>query len=145
MKYEYIKTLNEVDFRTITGLKVKTFNKMLEILEKDEQAKKARGGRPNKNSLANRLLMACEYWREYRTYLHIAASFGVNKSTVCRTIKWVEDVLIKDGIFSLPGKKELAKDDIKYEIILVDASESPIQRPKKNRKNGTAEKIGGTV
>jgi hypothetical protein len=52
--------------------------------------------------------------------------------------------LIKDGTFSLPGRKELLKSDVQFEVVLVDATESPIQRPKKNksiftqaRKNGT--------
>jgi len=33
----------------------------------------------------------------------------------------------------LPSKKELRESD--FEIILVDCTESPIQRPKKNRGN----------
>jgi len=40
-------------------------------------------------------------------------------------------VLIKSGVFSLPGKKELLKSDMEYEVILIDASESAIERPKK--------------
>jgi hypothetical protein len=43
----------------------------------------------------------------------------------------VEDVLIRDGSFSLPGRKELLKSDNPIEVILIDASESPIERPKK--------------
>jgi hypothetical protein len=40
-------------------------------------------------------------------------------------------LLIKSGVFSLPGKKELLKSDMEYEFILIDASESAIERPKK--------------
>jgi hypothetical protein len=39
--------------------------------------------------------------------------------------------LIKSGKFPLSGRKALLKTDIEYEVILVDASESPIGHPKK--------------
>ena len=32
--------------------------------------------------------------------------------------KWVEDTLIRDGTFSLPGRKALLKSDTEYEVIL---------------------------
>jgi hypothetical protein len=43
-------------------------------------------------------------------------------------------VLIKSGVFSIPGKKQLFKSKMEYEVILIDASESPIERPKKSQK-----------
>ncbi len=58
------------------------------------------------------------------------------KSTASHGIKWVEDTLIRDGTFSLPGRKAPLKSDMEYEVILVDATESPIERPKKS-KGGT--------
>ena len=50
----------------------------------------------------------------------------------------MEDVLAKSGVFSLPGKKALLKDGMDCEAILVDATETPIERPKK-----TAETLFG--
>jgi hypothetical protein len=50
-------------------------------------------------------------------------------------IRFVEDTLIKSGHFTLPGRKALVKSDVEYEVVLVDATESPVQRPKKS-KNG---------
>jgi hypothetical protein len=49
--------------------------------------------------------------------------------------KWVENTLVKEGIFRLPGKKALLESNIEYEIIQIDATESPIERPKKT-ENG---------
>jgi len=43
----------------------------------------------------------------------------------------IEDTLIKSVKFPLPGKKALLNSDIDFEMILIDASESPIERPKK--------------
>ncbi len=76
-----------------------------------------------------------EYLREYRTYAHIAASYGVheNESQIVRYVRWVETTLIKEGTLRLPGKKELLKPDAQYEIVLVDVTESPIERPKRDK------------
>lgn len=134
MKYDQIKEMGDEKFRRLTGVKRKTFCAMVEILIRADKAKKSKGGRRNKLSIENQLLMALEYIREYRTYFHIAKSYGVSESSSYKTIKWVEDTLIKDPLFALPGRKTLLKSDTEYEVILVDASESPIERPKKGSK-----------
>lgn len=69
--------------------------------------------------------------REYRTYFHIATNYGISESVAYKIIRWVEDTLIKHPAFALPGRKALLKSDMEYEVILIDASESPIERPKK--------------
>lgn len=48
--------------------------------------------------------------------------------------------MIKDGTFSLPGKKALLKSDASYEIILIDATETPVERPQKNKENTIPER-----
>lgn len=77
------------------------------------------------------LLATLEYWREYRTYAHIAVGFDLSESQIFRIVKWVENVLINDGTFSLPGKKALVDNESDYEIVLFDGTESPIERSKK--------------
>ena len=137
MKYEIIKEYNDHQFRRITGVKRTTFEKMIEILKKSYAEKHRRRGRNLKLSIEDQLLAALEYWREYRTYAHIAASYGIAESNMYRNIKWIEETLIKDGTFSLPGKKKLVKSDAAYEVILVDATETPVERPQKNKENIT--------
>jgi len=144
MKYNQIKDLHEESFRRLTGVKRKTFEKMLEILREADRKKKAAGGRKNSVSIENRLLMALEYMREYRTYFHIAKSYAVSESTAYKTVRWVEDTLIKHPAFALPGRKALLKSDMEYQVLLVDASETPIERPKKKfdkRKRSKTETI----
>ena len=51
-----------------------TFSKIVEILEDAEKNKKKLGGKPNKVSIPDRLLMTLEYLREYRTYFHLMTS-----------------------------------------------------------------------
>ena len=133
IKFEQIKDESEEGFRRLTGIKRTTFAVMLGILRQAEIAMKAQGGKPNKLAIENRLLMTLEYLREYRTYFHISRSYGISESACYRNIRWVEDTLIKDGKFSLPGRKALVKSDVEYEVVLIDATETPIERPKKNK------------
>ena len=104
---------------------------MLEILTLAHIEKHKRRGRNPKLSMENRLLAAMEYWCEYRTFAHIAASYGVSESNIFKTIRWIEDVLIKDSAFSLLGKKALLNSDAEFEIVLINAMESPIERKKR--------------
>ena len=140
MKYEKINEYDEKKFRRITGVKRATFEKMVEILKKSYAEKHKRRGRKPKLSIENQLLAALEYWREYRTYAHIAASYGIAESNIYRSIKWIENTLIKAGTFSLPGKKELLKSDTEYEVVLIDATETPVKRPQKNKESITQER-----
>jgi len=133
MKYEILKCYSDEQFRRITGVKRATFEKMLEILRSKLKEKLSKGGRNPKLTLEEMLLAALEYWREYRTYAHIAASYGIHESNMHRLIKWVEDVLIKDGTFSLPGKKALLQSNVEYEVVQIDVTESPVERPKRGK------------
>lgn len=133
MKWNHIKGLQPAAFRRLTGVKQVTFERMVEILEEAQVTKKIQGGRPNKLSIEEMLLMTLEYLREYRTYFHISQSYGISESGAYKTIRWVEDTLIKCREFSLPGRKALLKSDMEYELVLVDATESPVERPKKNK------------
>jgi hypothetical protein len=144
MRYETVQNLSEEEFKRATGVRRATFNRMLEVLQQDV----GNMGRPPKLSVADQLLMTLMYWREYRTEFHIGLAYGVSESMVCRTIQKVEDKLIKSEQFHLPGKKALQVSDNVFEIVLVDATEQPIERPKKDnvgitaaRRNGTPKKL----
>jgi len=136
MKYEKMLNYSDAKFRRITGVKRATFDKMLEILQVAEAIRHSKGGPKPKLTLENQLLATLEYLREYRTYAHIAVEYEVSESQIFRIIKRVEDILIKDGTFSLPGKKALLKSDVEFELIQIDVTESPIERPKRG-KNST--------
>jgi Helix-turn-helix of DDE superfamily endonuclease len=143
-KYHKLIHLSDELFKRLTGVKRSTFDAMVGILDAADKTKKARGGRTNKLAIEDRLLMTLEYLREYRTYFHIAQSYGLSESNVYKTIRWVEDTLIKDKRFALPGRKALRKSDVVYEVVLVDATESPIERPKKDNASTTPAKRSGT-
>ena len=140
MRYETVQKLNDEDFKRLTGVQRSTFVKMLEVVEQGIRD----FGRPPELSRADQLLMTLMYWREYRTEFHIGVTYGVSESTVCRTIQKIEDVLIKSGQFRLPGKKVLKESDSVIEVVIVDVSEQPIERPKKSNEGTTAAKRSAT-
>ena len=141
MKYQKNIEINDKKFLRLTAIERVTFNKMLNILKEFEIKKRLRGGRKNKLLLKDRILMTLEYWREYRTYFHIADSYGISESTCFRNIKWVEDNLLKHPDFQqIDGKKSLLNDNFKDKTIIIDVTESTIQRPKKDKNNIILEK-----
>ena len=89
-------------------------------------------------------MMTLEYLREYRTYFHIGASYGLSESNAYATIRWVEDTLIKSGAFALPGKKALTREAPETKVILIDATETPVERPKKSSDGTTRARRSGT-
>lgn len=135
--YEKTERLNNKDFKQLIGVKRETFARMTEILKKvyAEQPKKWRGGRKKKLSIEEQLMLTLKYYRHYVTQKELAFEFSVGEATVCDTIKWVEDSLIKSRVFSLPGRKVLLESD-DIEAILIDATECPVERPQKNKENG---------
>jgi len=141
MRYETIKHLKDTDFKRLTGVQRGTFEMMLDVVEKGLRD----FGRPTKLNRADQLLMTLMYWREYRTEFHIAQSYGLSESTVCRTIQKVENTLVRSGKFRLPGKRALQPSDTLFEIVLVDVSEQPIERPKKAKIGITAVKRSDTL
>jgi Helix-turn-helix of DDE superfamily endonuclease len=136
MRYETIKQLKDTDFKRLTGVQRETFEMMLEVVQKGGRD----FGRPAKLNRADQLLMTLMYWREYRTEFHIAQSYGLSEATVCRTIQKVENALVRSGRFRLPGKKALQPSDTIFEIVLMDVSEQPIERPKKAKSGITVVK-----
>ena len=144
MKYENMQKLSDEQFRRISGVRRNTFEKMIEILIVSEAIRRSKGGPKPRLTLEDSLLATLEYLREYRTYAHIAVGYGVSESQIFRIIKWVEDTLIKDGTFSLPGRKALLKSDMEIEVVLIDATETPVERPKRGRKTGIPGKRNDT-
>jgi hypothetical protein len=121
-------------FKRLHGVKPDTFKKMLSILQKEYDTLHQKGGKPPKLTVEDKLCVALKYLREYRTMDSIAAEYGVCKGTVCLSIQWVEDTLTKDGTFALPGKKKLKRKSASITYVVVDVTESPINRPKKDQK-----------
>jgi hypothetical protein len=137
-------TRSDSEFKELFGVKKETFHHMLAVLSAAYEIKRHSGGPRLKLSISDKLLLTLQYWREYRAMRHIGYDFGVAKSTVSDTVTWVEDTLIQDGTFHLPGKKALLS-GTKSRTFVVDVTESPIERPKKNKKNGIPARRSNTL
>ena len=134
MHFEDIQDRSPAAFKRLTGVRRQTFDEMLATLKENLRA----FGRRPKLSRADQLLLTLMYFREYRTQLHIAQAYGISESAVCRTIHKVEKALLASKKFHLPGKKALVQADSPYEVVVLDATESPIDRPKKSNGATTA-------
>lgn len=146
MNYESIELLSESAFRRSVGIERKLFQELIEVLLQAEQRKK-KSGRPSL-SLENQLCLALSYWREYRTFFHLGLSFGVHESNAQRITCRVEERLAASGYLALvkprvSGLKEgevPPAESLAPSAVLLDASEVPIERPKKTKRPSTVGK-----
>ena len=145
MSYEQVKDLRPADFKRYCGVEPETFWRMVELVSQRLTKGRGKMGRPPKLSVEDQVLLTLEYWREYRTLFHLATTWGLHESNVCRVIRRVEDILTKSRAFKLPGKKKLQMADHQIEFIVVDVAETPIERPKKSKKPITVAKRSGTL
>ena len=130
MRYEHIKSRTDRDFKRLTGVPRPIFDQLVAVLKQELP----NFGRPPKLSPEDQLLMTLMYWREYRTQFHIGQTYQLSESTVCRSIQKIEDALMNSGQFRLPGKKVLQENESLIEVVLIDATEQPIERPRKKQK-----------
>lgn len=133
MKYCQIKRLSSTRFKRITGVNRRTYQLMVRQV-KGKKAEHKKLGRPPELIIEDQVLVALQYWREYRTYFHIGSDFGIAESTACRIVHKIENILIKSRIFSLPGKKKLLEPSGLEDVVVMDVMESPIQRPQRHQK-----------
>ena len=139
-----IAKLKDNEYQQIFGVHKATFEAMLVILDEAFEQLHKQGGRPPKLSVLDRLVITLGYYREYRTMAHIAFDYDISKSSISDAVKWVEDTLLKSGVFSLPSKREPLSPDTEIEVVIVDATEQETERPQKNRKNLTQENTSAT-
>jgi hypothetical protein len=134
MTYLQHKDLKPEEFKRLCGVHQETFTRMVSVFQEQVEQKKKKPGKPSKLSVEDQVLMSLEYWREYRTYFHIGQSWGVHEATVCRIVTKVENALMQAGIFQMPGKKQLLDPEAAAKLVVIDATETPIERPKKGQK-----------
>ena len=140
MRWKTVKKLNPAQFKRLVGVKPATFEKMVSEVKRINKLQPTRikgkkRGPKEKHNWKDKVLMMLMYYREYRTFAHIGASYNISETQCWRIITTMEQWLIKSELFHLPGKKMLAKSDVEWEVVIVDESEHPIERPKKNNGN----------
>ena len=137
MRWQEVCTLKAKVFKRLVGVPPELFGKMADHIRAEQGISRhafpggKRGVRP-KLSVEDELLMMLMYYREYRTFAHIGATFGTSESQAWKIITRTEKQLAASGLFALPGKKKLVMADRQWKILLVDVSEHPVERPKKS-------------
>lgn len=135
MNNRFYQNLKPEQFKRRFGIQIQTFKEMVNTLEQFRlENPQDKRGRRSALTLEEQVLVALEYWREYRTYFHMGTNWGVSESTICRIVTNIESTLMKTGKFRIPGKKALLKDSDYPEIVVMDVTETAIERPKKKQK-----------
>lgn len=133
LRYSKIKN-NSTTFQRLFGLSPKQFNDLLSQVEPQWQKKiigsYKRPGRDYKLDVSDMLLMTLLYYRSYITQAFVGYLFGIDDSRVCRIIRKLEPILA--GVVEIPKCKKLSQKDV--EDLIVDATEQPIERPKRGQK-----------
>jgi hypothetical protein len=143
--YEKIKKLNDKDFKLITGVTREVFYQMLKPLKEKYTEEHAQGGRKGL-PVELRLTLALEYWREYRSFRHMANDHQLSKTKTNNAVVWVENVLSELEEFKLKELKEHfkpGKANTRIQAIIIDVEEQPIERPKYNQKPSYSGKKNG--
>jgi hypothetical protein len=123
-------------YKEIFGVEKYIFDRILRLLEcADTFQRKSNAGRKAGLSILDRLVITLMYWREYRSYRHIAFDYNVGKSTIGDAVIWVENTIISSGICNLKSARELRDNPSKIKIAIIDVTEQEIERPKKGQKN----------
>ena len=132
---EKLARLKDDDYQKFFGVTKPVFDIMLKVLNEEYRHQHQKGGRPLRSlSITDKLVIMLQYYREYRTMEHMAFDYSISKSTVCESIQWVENTLIKSKEFTLPSKRKLVEDG-KINTVIVDVTECEIERPKKKQKD----------
>ena len=132
-KIDKFDKISEESFKRVVGVRRATYEEMVLIYKESEIERKKEhkiGGRKPKLCEEDRVLFMLEYYREYRTLSHMGIDYGISEGEASKLVRNVESVLIKSGKFSLPSKRVLYQAENKIEFIIIDATESPIQRPR---------------
>jgi hypothetical protein len=135
MSVRYIKIINHPKvFLRLFGVNPVQFTEILTgvtfLWEKQVLGKYKRPGRHFALSLEDMVLMVLLSYRSYITQMFVGFLFGIDDSRVCRIIQKLEPLLVK--MMAMPKEKCLSQEEV--ESSLVDATEQPIERPKKGQK-----------
>jgi hypothetical protein len=124
-------------YKEIFGIEKHIFDRLLRLLEvADTYQRKSKAGRKGRLSVLDKLVITLMYWREYRTYRHMAFDYCVGKTQIGDAVMWVENTVIESGLCSLKSARELRDNPNKIKIAIVDVTEQEIERPKRGKKIG---------
>lgn len=116
-------------FKRLVWISISTFTSMVETVKQSDIQRLwwETRGRNHELPYEDQILLCLMYLRSYTTYLYLAAIFQISETTAWRFSQRIENILIKCWLFNLP-KRALLQEEL--ETIIIDATETQIQRPK---------------
>lgn len=139
-----ISRLPETKYLITFGIRKPSFDAMLTILESAYKEMRKKGGKARKLSVLDMLVITLGYYHDYRTMENLGFEYGVHKQRISKAVAWVEKILINDGTFSLPSKRELIKKDSTVSIAIIVVTEQETERPKHKQKESYSGKKNDT-
>jgi len=119
-------------FKRLIGVSKRVFNIMLEVVSKEFKQKKINGGRKRKHGIPILISLFLKYYRHYVTMDYLSNKYKCSESTICRIIDTIEQILINCKKFTIQGNNKL--ENSKNTKLVIDVTETEIERPKKNQK-----------
>jgi hypothetical protein len=133
LTYEKLSRRPE-SFRRLTGVDIDLFNDMTEKIRPlwgERRNNFGKGGRKhNLSGVENHLLAMLLYYRCYVTYEFLGFFFDSDETTVMRSVKRIERIAVR--VVHIEKKRDIGKEDAEY--LIIDATEQPVQRPKRGQK-----------
>lgn len=121
-------------FRRLTGVDIDTFYEIADLIRplwEERRDNYEDGGREhNLCGHENHLLAMLLYYRCYVTYEFLSFIFDSHETTVMRSVKRMEEIAVQ--VIHIEKKREVSREDAEY--LIIDATEQPVQRPKKGQK-----------
>lgn len=134
-KFEKVKDQKQDSFLREVGISLASFmllvKKIAEYIEQQhEKCPLKKRGRKSSLCLEDMLLLTMNYLRHYMTLAQLGKDFGISESYACKIYHRISSILI--NVLDMKSCKELLNSTI--EVILIDVTEQPIERPKKKQK-----------
>ena len=87
------------------------------------------------------LLLLLMYYRTYTTHLFLAQIFKVDEATICRAIRRIAP--LAERVLKIKPERLLSENDL--QLLIVDATEQRIERPKNQRNYNSGKAHACTI
>jgi hypothetical protein len=134
-KFNVAWLISKQQFRSLTGVDAITFDKMATSLRPHWRERivssKNRSGRPwGVGGLEDHLLVLLILYRCSITQDFMGCLYGVNKGTVSRSLRRIEDLAVR--VLGFKPAIRISREEA--EALIIDGTEQPIQRPKRKQR-----------
>jgi hypothetical protein len=100
------------------------------IKQQHEKYPLKKRGRKSSLCVEDMLLLTLYYLRHYITLAQLGKDYGISESYACKIYHRMASILI--NVLDMKSRNELMNSNL--EVILIDVTEQPIERPKKGQK-----------